>query len=385
MNKVNNNLALLSAYVYIGLITIYYLFSISRISEEYSINSNIIIYCAIPFFILFIFLRQSTIKELTIFVVMFLIGIISSFVTKQATIILTATEVICCFSTDVKQTSRIMFDIEVFFLIFNMFLALTGIVTNEVVQYQRSFGGLIFRNSMGFSHYNGLGMVAFQISSLYMLGLDKIKGNYFLHVVGLGIFNLIIYIISGDRTAFFSFLLLIILISIFKFKKNNNEKILCIVADICLITFPLICTYGIVFLNEKSPNAFNLVNNIFQTRPFYILGYMNNYGIKLFGNNLKGPMSGLWGDPNQLVNVTLDSGFANMVITYGIIFAIIFILVMCKLVNKLKTIRRYSWIIYIIVICFYGLDENVLTYFTYNLCFMILPLLFINDKKKNNG
>ncbi len=384
MKKNINNFVLTLAYIYIGLITTYYILSISRISEEYNINVNIVVYCAIPFFVLFFFLRQTTVRELVIFIVMLLMGVISTAITKQATVLLTMTEIICCFNVDIKQVARIMFWIELFFLIFNVVLSLIGVVSNEVIQYQRTFslfGGLISRNAMGFSHYNGLGLVAFEISTLYILGFNKFRQNYLFNVIGLTLFNLIIYVVSGDRTAFFSFMLLIILISVHRNKRNGKK--LCIIADLCLIVFPILCTYGITVLNEKSPNVFNFINNLFQTRPFYILGYINNYGVNLFGNNIKGSLVGLWGNPNQLVNnITLDSGFANLVITYGILFTVVFILVMWSLVNKLEKLRKYNWIIYLIVICFFGLTENVLTFFTYNLCFMMIPTLFMNDKRK---
>lgn len=376
MNNKNETYASYSAYLCISLITVYYMLSISKITEEFNLNINVLVYCAIPIFVLNIILQNPSIKQLGMYILCIILGIFSLVITSQATILLTLMQIICCFSCNIKHTMRIMLKIEIAILLINIFLALVGVVSNETVQYQRSstfLGGLIYRNSLGFSHYNGLGMIGFEITSLCILGFNEIRKNSIVAKFTLVLFNIVIYLISGDRTAFLSCILFVILLLLKKGVRLKQHLYMLAVA--CLVAFSIVCTWGIFILNEKLPNLFNVINNLFQTRPFYILGYISNYGINLWGNNIRGPLFGLWGDSTQGFNATLDSGFANLVITYGIVVTIIFVLVMINLVNNLNKAQKYSWIIYIIVICVYGLSENLLPFFTYNLSFMMFPYL----------
>lgn len=369
--------------IYIGMITVYYMLSISKVTEQYYLNPDIIVYAAIPILILAVFTKKAELSTIALFFILICIGLLSAVITHKSTLLLTSTEIACCFDTDIKKIAKTMLSIEIIALVFNICMVITGVVINETVQYHRIvsfFGnGPVFRNSLGFSHYNNLGLVFFEISTLYLIVLEKYKTGVSIGNVLIFVLNIIIYFVSGDRTAFVSFILLVILISVIKI--DNIGKYYKNIANFCIGVFPIICSWGIVFLYERIPNLYNLINNLFQTRPFYIYEYISRYGIKMLGNNISGPIFGLWGDPSQAANTTLDSGFANLVVVYGVILTIAYIIMMLLLIRKLNKFKQYYWIAYIIVICFYGVSENVVVFFTYNFCWMIIPIIF----RKNEG
>lgn len=117
------------------------------------------------------------------------------------------------------------------------------------------------------------------------------------------------------------------------------------------------------FNNEK---IFAIINSFFTGRLHFMTQYFNEYGIHFFGQNIRIVSlkeSLLTGIPWSNV----DNSYLFVAIRYGGIILISFIILNYLTVKYLKERDDIMGCIYIIIICFYGLTENFILMFGYNL------------------
>lgn len=360
---------------YIMLVTIYYMISISKLKIAIFPNYRNIIFISVPFFVMAIFFRRYTIKRILIYLVLMVLAVMSVKQSKEYTIFLTVSQTMCAFDIDYRKIIRLILNTEICFTCTNVVLGLIGVIDINTIQYTRMVSLLskIQRYDMGFTHYNFFGLIIFEITVLYLMLHKKILQLAVKDIIVFLLINLFSYFISGSRTAFLAALIFIIFCNLAKLKgvKDTFVKILCVFT----IFFPFICTVGVHFLYEKFNTLFILINQILQTRPLYIERYMLKAGVRPWGADLN-EIEDLWGASTEKITGTLDCGFAALTIKFGYIIAICYVILICKLAMELEKRKRYDILICLITISIYGLSENVISFFTYNLGFLFVPIIF---------
>lgn len=186
------------------------------------------------------------------------------------------------------------------------------------------------RNSYGFFNTNSLALYAFSFSIfLYLYKKSKIS------LLISTLVMLITFYITGSRTPFFSFLLFLFLVIFFK--KGNialKRKINIFLVIIILLFY--------IYLAVNYQNYTN-INYILSGRPSLIYKFFSNLSLRelIFGGNL--------------FKVTIDNAYILLLKFYGILFLILFFLIL----NHVREHRPHE-LAFIISMLIYGLFEGVL-------------------------
>ncbi|MBK69579.1 MAG: hypothetical protein CMF54_07305 [Legionellales bacterium] len=126
--------------------------------------------------------------------------------------------------------------------------------------------------------------------SLYYLKNNKIISNLFVQIILLSLYSFTIYL-SGERTAFFNYLLFNLILLFIFFNKNNLKKLVIFTA-----IFSFLVLISTIF-NKNTFERYLTIKNIFQTdkivtfTKFHEKHYLTAYKIfeanKLFGSGIK--------------------------------------------------------------------------------------------------
>jgi hypothetical protein len=218
---------------------------------------------------------------------------------------------------------------------------------------------------------------------LYMQKKNKIKKTQTLCIWVLGY---LMYQYTGSRTGFFVLnilILMIIALSNKKIQQNYIVKILCVNSP--LIGF-LISFFG-AYYYRKFPVLYT-INSMLQGRLELGQRYLNQYNLRLFGQPIYENFSAdnFW---------CLDSAYLDMLICYGIIFCLVWILLSRKVIQWLYEESRFLEVATIVGYSVYGISETFLPNGFLNMsiflyaeyifsCILIRKRGTYNGKNKNN-
>lgn len=137
------------------------------------------------------------------------------------------------------------------------------------------------------------------------------------------------------------------------------------------------------FLNNQN-EWYIVLNQLFSSRLGYITRFYNEYGISLWGNYIE--LHGLREAAAKSVEwAGIDNSYAFMLIKYGIIVFVMFFMGFVYAAHELKKRNDYLGAIYLIVICFIGLTENVMYNIAINYGIIIFAsLISCNYSVKTN-
>ena len=247
---------------------------------------------------------------------------------------------------------------------FVMFIQnLFGIYENDYA-YKLIDGESVKVRSYGFGHPNQIAnrFISFTGLVLY-LGKEKIQN---IHLFFLIIVFLFIYTISLTRTALVIFFILMIIHQLMY--RYNMSKI---IAKFSVYIFYLSITFSIFapLLYRNGGGFLKLLDSLLSGRLRLTMKFFNSNAIKLFGQHL---------DYSGYDNV-LDATFPYILLTYGIVFFIYYLILSQKLFNINNYNSDYSKTIYYVLFVLIGVVELV----TINLSFNF-TLLFLIDIIENN-
>lgn len=248
-----------------------------------------------------------------------------------------------------------------FFIMFiqNLF----GIYENDYA-YKLINGENVKVRTYGFGHPNQIAnrFISFTGLVLY-LGKEKIQN---IHLFFLIIVFLFIYTISLTRTALVIFFILMIIHQLMY--RYNMSKI---IAKFSVYIFYLSITFSVFapLLYINGGGFLKLLDSLLSGRLRLTMKFFNSNAIKLFGQQL---------DYSGYDNV-LDATIPYILLTYGIVFFIYYLILSQKLFNINNYNSDYSKTIYYVLFVLIGVVELV----TINLSFNF-TLLFLIDIIENN-
>lgn len=159
------------------------------------------------------------------------------------------------------------------------------------------------------------------------------------------------YRYSGSRTGFLVLNVLVIMLFLLRNKKICNSRLvrfLCVNSPI--IGFLL--SYIMAFFYNRNPSLY-VVNSMLQGRLALGQRYLNTYSIKLFGQHIFEDFS-----PNNYW--CLDCAYLDMLLCYGAIFSLIWIVLTKNVLNWLYRENRYIEVATVVAYSVYGISETFL-------------------------
>ena len=159
------------------------------------------------------------------------------------------------------------------------------------------------------------------------------------------------YRYSGSRTGFLVLNVLVIMLFLLRNKKICNNRLvrfLCVNSPI--IGFLL--SYIMAFFYNRNPSLY-AVNSMLQGRLALGQRYLNTYSIKLFGQHIFEDFS-----PDNYW--CLDCAYLDMLLCYGAIFSLIWIVLTKNVLKWLYRENRYIEVATVVAYSVYGISETFL-------------------------
>lgn len=190
----------------------------------------------------------------------------------------------------------------------------------------------------------------FAVLCLYLYLQKKNKVSFLklsiIWIIGYGMYRY-----SGSRTGLLVLNVLVIMLFLMRNKKIRNSRLvqfLCVNSPI--IGFLL--SYLMAFFYDKNP-FLHVVNSMLQGRLELGQRYLNTYSIKLFGQHIFENFSSddFW---------CLDCAYLDMLLCYGAIFSLIWVILTKNVLNWLYRENRYIEVATIVAYSVYGISETFL-------------------------
>lgn len=353
----------ISYYIFITLLMIYYSFRKANINYE---NFDIALLLSIPFFIIKFISETYTLKELIINTILIALGVISTLLISNTSILIAFCIIIGMKNINYKTLLKLVFFIRLFTTILLLISVGLGYVSNYSVMRNND----VVRNSLGYTHPNTFGIYCFVLISLwFILYGDK---NWKLKALIAMIINFIQFIFTNSRTSFlliFLYILLIVFTNSFR-KVNFIKKFSCISMSVCFLINILIT----FMLNNKIGQ---IANQLLSSRVTLSESFLRVYGIKIFGQ--------------KIANYTteefywhLDSGYLNLFIQFGLIIGLIYLVLSFIMAKTIKSNNIYIYIA-IILFAMYGVIEDVLSSFLFNYLWIVMGYSYYKylNRKRN--
>lgn len=159
------------------------------------------------------------------------------------------------------------------------------------------------------------------------------------------------YKYTGSRTGLISLVVLLTLLISFRYKlfyKNVIIKWLCIISPLIGMISSFFCSYQY----GKWP-IINTLNSMLQGRLALGKKFLDRYELKLLGQHI-------FESTDQSNYAVLDCAYLDMLICYGVLFALLWLLVSCITIKYLYERERYIEVATIIAYAVYGISEAFL-------------------------
>ena len=174
------------------------------------------------------------------------------------------------------------------------------------------------RQTLGFNHPNTLGMFVYAITINLLNIMNKSRYRLLKYTVLL-IFNFYFYYISDSRTASFISLGTIIIIVALEFinldnKLMNNKLIIGGILSFILVNVGLSTYFSFV-------DNYTELNKLFTNRLYSSYLFITEFGFNLLGNEIPYTLN------TPTSEVIIDSGYINLILRRGIVFTIIFLMI----------------------------------------------------------
>lgn len=282
---------------------------------------------------------------------------------------------------DLKKAIRAIFYAELCAFVLVVGMCKLGIVENTIMIEQ---GGVI-RQSMGFNHPNALAAEVFQLEAMYVYLHDRRMSK--VDVVGLIIISGATYVLSRSETvailsilmAFFAFLLS----GIYRAERKKirriwakiYEKIFKRMKYIAIVS-PLVATVIILYLSQGSGKG------TLYSRADQASNYLQYYGISLWGQPLQinNGADNFYLQNSQLY--TLDNSYLYLLIGFGIIFFLLFVVAQIVLVYRAIKQKEYTIVTILILYMIYGIVETMMIRFSYNFSILFMAGLIWKSQVK---
>jgi hypothetical protein len=277
---------------------------------------------------------------------------------------------------DLEKLIRRLFISQLLAYLIIIALAGLGMITNTSLT---RIDGKI-RYSFGFYHPNTFAARTFQLMSMHVCIKNK-RLNY-LDAFIFAIVTFLNYRVTDSMTASFLMLSLVVLSVLVSYasKENRNNYLRQYVRffldklKYTVIIIPFLATFAILNISSFTNN----LSGTLASRGTQALLYFQHYGISLFGTKLE-INSGVEGWSLVSDLYTLDNSFIYLLLGYGIIFFILFILGEFFLFRKVVKEKNFALLTVLSLYSVYGIMEAIIIQLPVNFTLLYLAYVLWND------
>lgn len=352
------------------------IFVMSYISEVITIpesSGKLISILCIILVLYKLIIQKYTRKELIVAFVLLIVGVIVTYKTRDDSILVFCVYCVASKNIDLLITFKKLFKLMFFTLLVIICLAIIGFIPNI-----REYSDLIWYNRIycGFKHPNYCGAI---LLNLFLLKFVLNKGtvsrkNIFSYVI-LFLINLL-----GPKTKTCLILMIFVFIFIIINKLSSRRFMRYLIESIKIL--PVVVVIGFAYILNPFFNI-NNISIIYRYPSLYdrfeqMLYYFNKYGITLWGQVLENVSYKDVTNANMVH--TLDNGFMYLLLGQGLVFFVIYVLILIKCIkNSVFEKEYYLTFIYALIII-WGMLETYI--YRINIAPIIL-ILFIPLYKRN--
>lgn len=330
---------------------------------------DIIVFLAIASFMVSLFSRTITVKELCFIILWLIVAAITFIATRDPLVIANGLMVISARKFNIKRLVQTVFFANLFALTITLILFLLGLVRDDT-------NGTLNKHSFGLSHPNQLGavlMILILCSAYLFIQASK---NIKLGLVILNVFFVWLLHYSGSRGSLLASLMMVFVLIIFYLKANYLYRVGLFVG-IFFFCFSLYSTNSSVYINGSILNKLDiLLTNRVHMNNFF----MTNYGIKLFGQHVTytgGSSLMYYAD-----YAYLDNGYLRNLINFGLAYSLAFYTLIILIMRKANELHLYLIYIVLIPMLSYGFVEEGFTSFLTNIALLFTSALFVSQEKE---
>lgn len=260
----------------------------------------------------------------------------------------------------IEKILKLSFYLYTLLFIIIITLSLRGILNDNIID------GV--RHSLGFINPNGLGLIAFVISLIYIyINKEKIYFSYFLTTI----FMTTVFFITKSRTVMLSYLCATLVYIIINYLNSNKYKF--------FYFLPMIIMVGgsLIFYFYKDNEIWNIINTILSGRPRNSKLFFDAYDFSWFGQPILNTLPYKTLGSNWIDYYVLDSSYLRIYFQFGFIVYTIFIVFISKVMvdlYKSKEFLEYSVILSILIYAVF--DRAALNV-------VLMPILFLLVRPAN--
>lgn len=326
-------------------------------------------------FLLFIsILLKSKTYERKAFITIVLIGgilLISSFFSKDLMLVRIFLFIIAMKEMNFKKVIRYDFYVRIIFTIIVLLLYKLGL-TNTLEFYRDG----VIRNTLGFIHPNTFSVMVYTIVMEYIfIYVSKFKLRTFLLLLLAFIF---IDKVSDSRTGELSLIVFMIMVLLDNVSTKTKKVAFKITKYVPLIM--ILISFIMIYLYKNNVVQIQKLNLILSGRIHYGQAFLDTYGIKLFGQEVK-MFELIYSSINNLSSWVLDNSYLLLLIRYGLLCTIIFYKAIVDSIKVIKNEYSNSYLIYIVLTyLIMGAFETSLIKLQYNPFILILGYIIYSNR-----
>lgn len=259
-------------------------------------------------------------------------------------ILITFLFIITVVEIDFEKIIRIDIFLKISILVFIIVLYKLNIIGTTIIMDS----GRI-RNSLGFLHPNTLGIIVLDILAEYVY--LRFKRISVIEYVGIIFIVYVLNIIASPRSSIVAMMSILILVLLLRFRWVPRKIFITIPVVFFSISYFLVVNYA------PTRQLFEKLNILLSGRLFYINKLLTTYKFKLFGQSIP-EITSSFSDRYGIKQLYLDNGYLDIVLTFGIIVAILALIYLTFLLIRSVEVNNIPLIIMIIAFCAWGLMEN---------------------------
>ena len=323
--------------------------------------------------------KKYNIKTIITIYMLIIINALVCFTSNDTTILLLFLIILSLKNIDLIKLLKFDISLKIMIIILLYILSKFG-MTNEGIFFRDG----IMRYAFGFTQPNTFGDIVASVIIEYIY-INQNRMNIIKSICILSI-SLLVSHYSDSRTSLV-ISLIIILCCIFKDTLINKiiyKKPMKFIIENSWIIFTLITIlFTILYQNN---NSFGIwINDALSNRIKYIIRFLNNYNIKLFGNKLVFVYS-LTARTTGLTYAVLDNAYIRMILQYGISTYLIMYYYTKKLIQQAYKNTDTIFICILFVLLMRGIAEHG-CYVVFSNVFLVYinKVIYTNEYKKGGN
>lgn len=211
--------------------------------------------------------------------------------------------------------------------------AVLGSVCGDLSVVYTNRGGVIgARSSMGFTHPNGFGEMIFKLCIAWVVLRYPKMTFYDLLLYLSGVF--IVIEVADSRTSAVGILLAIILVAFCMIAKERLS-VRAISGVFIVVSIVLIAvSFYLMVAYDAADSVHSVINNALSGRPYYSNRYFSLFPPTLLGTDFSNAPMVYMSSGNVESNLLVDNAFCRLVIRYGYITTVIFLISILAIIQK---------------------------------------------------